>query len=71
MAMTFDELWKRVPGLSKIAKEQVQDTLRVNTKSRLERYSPFEVGTVVRFAIDAIEHGRKELVDELVRRQIS
>lgn len=69
--MTLDELWERVPGLTQMAKEQIPDALSADTKNKLERYSPFEIGAIVRFTIDAIEHGSKESVDELVRKQIS
>lgn len=69
--MKFDELWKKAPGLSKTAKEQVPNALSANTKNRLERYSLFEIGAIVRCTIDAIEHGSKESVDELVRKKIS
>lgn len=68
--MTFDELWEWVPGLSDIAKRQVPNALSLDTKRRLEQYSPFEIGAIVRFAIDEIEHGDTETVDEQVRKQL-
>ena len=68
--MVFYELWEKVPGLSDLAKKQVPDALSMDTKERLEQYSPFEIGVIVRSAINEIEHGDTETVDELVRKQI-
>ena len=70
MTLTFDELWNIVPGLSNTAKTQVPNALSLDTKKKLERYSPFEIGAIVRFAIDEIENGSVETVDVLVRKQI-
>lgn len=61
---------EKVPGFSEITKSQVSDAMSPDTKKRLEKYSPFEIGAMVRFAIDEIEHGSIETVDSLVRRQL-
>ena len=68
--MTFDELWKIVPGISRTAMNQVPDALSPDTKRRLEQYSPFEIGAIVRSAINDIEHGSIETLNDLVIKQL-
>ena len=68
--MTFDKLWEKVPGLTNTAKKQILDVLTPYTKKRLEEYSPFEIGSFVRLAIDEIEHGSIETIDDLVRKRL-
>ena len=68
--MTFDELWEKVPGMSSTAINQVPNALSHETKRRLEQYSPFEIGAIVRSAINDIEHGSIETVNDLVIKQL-
>lgn len=68
--MTFDELWERVPGLPYTAKKHVPESLSQDTKKKLEQYTPFQIGAMVRFAINEIEHGSIETIDNIVRKQV-
>lgn len=68
--MTFDELWKQVKGLPDTAMAQVPIVLSEDTKKKLCKKTPVEIAEIVLSAVDQINHGSIESVDELVRRKL-
>lgn len=68
--MTFDELWAQVAGLPDMAKIQVPNTLSAATKKKLCKYSPGEISSIVQWAIDEINHGSVEPLDELIKKRL-
>lgn len=68
--MTFDELWARVQGLPDTAKLQVPGTLSEATKKKLVRKTPEEVGKIVTAAIEDVNHGSVESLENLIKRRL-
>jgi hypothetical protein len=71
--MTFDELWVEVEKLHilpEAAIEQVPQILSNETKKRLSRKSPEEVGRIIKEAIDEINRGSVETVDALTQKKL-
>lgn len=68
--MTFEELWTRVQGLPDTAKIQVPGVLSVATKKKLTKYSLEEVAVIVLAAIEEVNRGSVEPLDELIRKRL-
>jgi hypothetical protein len=71
--MTFDELWDEIGKLHilpEAAIEQVPKILSNETKKRLSRKSPEEVGRIIKEAIDEINRGSVETVDALTQKKL-
>lgn len=68
--MTFEELWTRVQGLPDTAKIQVPSTLSVATKKKLTKMTPEDVSKVVLAAIEEVNRGSVEPLDELIRKRL-
>jgi len=68
--MTFEELWKQVSGLPDTAKMQVPRVLSDPTKKKLCKHSPEEVSRMVLDAIEEVNNGSVEPLDELIRERI-
>lgn len=68
--MTFEELWTRVQGLPNTAKIQVPGVLSAATKKKLTKYSPEEVAVIVLAAIEEVNRGSVEPLDELIRKRL-
>lgn len=65
--MTFEEFLKNTT-LPSTAKEQLPAVLSSDTKDRLQRREDAE--TILRAAIDEVDHGSVESVDALVRKRL-
>ena len=71
--MTFDELWVEVEKLHilpEAAIEQVPQILWNETKKRLSRKTPEEVGRILKEAIDEINRGSIETVEALTQKKL-
>lgn len=71
--MTFDELWVEIEKLHILpdaAISQVPHVLSNETKKRLSRKTPEEVGRILKEAIDEINHGSVETVDALTQKKL-
>lgn len=68
--MTFDELWAQVKGLPGTAMVQVPLVLTVSTKKKLERKTPEEIEQIVSSAIEEINHGSINPLDEQINRRL-
>lgn len=68
--MTFDELWAEVQGLPDTAKMQVPNILSESTKKKLSRKTPEEVGRIVTTAIDEVNHGSVEPLENLIKKRL-
>ena len=68
--MTFVELWEQVSGLPDTAKIQVRGVLSIETKKKLEKKSPAEIGRIVAQAIEEVNRGSVKPLDELIRERI-
>lgn len=71
--MTFEELLTEAcksAGLPDMARLLLPSTLTEKTKKDVMKLSPEEFGTVLKAAIDQIDHGSIEGVDELVRKAL-
>jgi hypothetical protein len=65
--MTFEEFLKNTT-LPSTAKEQLPAVLSSDTKDRLQRRDDAE--TILRAAIDEVDHGSVESVNTLVRKRL-
>jgi hypothetical protein len=70
MKMTFDDVWREVKGLPKMAIAQVPKVLSKETKKRLEKLKPEEVSMIVAQAIDEVNQGSVVPLDELIRKRL-
>lgn len=68
--MTFEELWEQVSGLPDTAKMQVPRVLSDPTKKKLCKYSPDEVSRIVHSAIEEVNSGSVEPLDELLKKRL-
>ena len=68
--MSFDELWAEVQGLPDTAKIQVPGTLSEVTKKKLSRKTPEEVAAIVTAAIDEVNHGSVEPLENLIKKRL-
>ena len=68
--MTFEELWEQVSGLPDTAKIQLPGVLSIETKKKLEKKSPAEIGRIVAQAIEEVNRGSVKPLDELIRERI-
>ena len=71
--MTSDELWAEIGKLHilpETAIEQVPKILSSETKKRLSRKTPEEVGWILKEAIDEINRGSVETVDALTQKKL-
>lgn len=68
--MTFEELWEQVSGLPDTAKIQLPGVLSIETKKKLEKKSPAEIGRIVAQAIEEVNRGSIKPLDELIRERI-
>lgn len=65
--MTFEEVWSQVRGLPEQAVRQVPETISSDTKRRLSKLAPDKVSVIIKGAIDEINHGSVERLDNLIR----
>ena len=63
----FEELWKQVEGIPEGAKKQIPGDLSDRTKRKLERLSPKEIEEAIDKAIEEINKGSVERIDDLIR----
>lgn len=68
--MTFDEIWIQVQGLPETAKLHIPEILSEDTKGRLSEKRPSEAAVIVAEAIEEINHGSVERLDELIQRRL-
>ena len=71
--MTFDELLDKActtAGLPEMARLLLPSTLSEETKKSVLKLSPEEFGSILKDAIDHIDHGSVESVDALVRKAL-
>ena len=68
--MTFDEVWVQIQGLPETAKLQIPGLLSEKTKWKLGMKNPAEVAAIVTEAIEDINHGSVERLDELINKKI-
>ena len=68
--MSFEDVWGQVQGLPDTAKMQVPGTLREETKKRLEKKTPAEIGRIVAEAIEEVNNGSVEPLDRLIKNRL-
>jgi hypothetical protein len=68
--MSFDDLWSRVTGLPDMAIIQVPKVLSANKKKKLCKHSPEEVSAIVLWAIEEVNHGSIEPLDDLIQKRL-
>lgn len=68
--MTFEELWEQVSGLPDTAKIQLPRVLSIETKKKLEKKSPAEIGRIVAQAIEEVNNGSVEPLDTLIKNRL-
>lgn len=68
--MKFDEMWKHIEGLPSEAKVQVPQALSKETKDKLGKKTPDEVTQILLYAIDEVNHGSVETIDNLVKKKL-
>lgn len=70
----FDELWKSVEELHILpntAITHIPDFLSDETKKKLMKKTPQEIGKIVKAAINEIEnHGSVEVLDVLIKKEL-
>ena len=71
--MTFEEYWAAVAktkALPEMAIQQLPGSLSLETKKRLMKRSPDEAGELIKAAIEEVNRGSVESIDNLVRRRL-
>lgn len=68
--MTFEELWTEVQGLPDAAKLQVPGILSEATKKKLSRKTPEEVAVIVKAAIEEVNHGSVDPLENLIKKRL-
>ena len=65
--MAFEEVWTKVQGLPEIAVKLVPGVLKEDTKKKLSRKTPEQINEIVEAAIDVVNRGSVETLDELIK----
>ena len=69
----FDELWKQVEELHVLPNTaiiHIPSFLSDQTKKKLMKKTPREIGEIVKAAVDQIDNGSVEQLDQLVQKQM-
>ena len=72
-AMTFEEQWKRVSELEALpdaAVRQIPDVLSKQAKMKLAKKTPEEAVVIIQSAINDIDRGSVETVNDLVLKKL-
>ena len=71
--MSFEELWREVEKLKMLpdtAIAQIPDALTVSTKEKLLERMPKDVAEIVTAAIDEVNRGSVDLLDDLIKKRL-
>lgn len=71
--MTFEDYWtevEKLKALPKMAIQQIPSSLSARTKKRLMRKQPEETAAILNIAIEEINRGSVESIDDLVKTRL-